>query len=206
MSLDTSTTLRVTTSALALGLALGVAGCGTPDPGTTSTPGSTASATMPSASPIVVEDGWVKAVDAVPPTGTPSPSATASPSMAAGPGMGVMTAMFGVLRNTSSDAVTVTGASTPVAEHVELHETVKTGSGAMQMQEKQGGFVIPAGGSMTLQPGGNHIMLMGLTGDLATGSEASITLQTTAGEVSVTVPVRAFTGAEESYAPSPASS
>jgi hypothetical protein len=40
---------------------------------------------------------------------------------------------------------------------------------------------------------------MGLTESLTNGSETSVTLQTSAGEVTFTVPVRTFTGAEESY-------
>ena len=73
------------------------------------------------------------------------------------------------------------------------------------MQEKAGGFVIPAGGTVVLQPGGNHIMLMGLTGPLRNGSAVTLALETSAGRVSLTVPVRAFAGANESYQASPGS-
>ncbi len=78
----------------------------------------------------------------------------------------------------------------------------------MQMQPKPGGFVIPAGGEQTLQPGGDHVMLMGLTQSLPNGTEVTVTLRTSAGDVTFTVPVRTFTGAQESYAPgaSPSSS
>ncbi len=186
MSRRPSTTTRVATSGLTLALALGLSGCGTsqPDPGGAGATSTTASATT---SALVIQDGWVKAVDTT-------------------ESMGSMSAMFGVLRNTSDDEVTVTGGASPVAGRVELHETVKNASGAMQMQPKAAGVVIPAGGSATLEPGGDHVMLMELEGDLATGSDVSVTLRTSAGDVTVTVPVRTFPGAEESYAPSPATS
>ena len=44
---------------------------------------------------------------------------------------------------------------------------------------------------------------MKLTGPLETGTTATVTLTTSDGDVAVTVPVRTFTGAEESYVPSP---
>ncbi|MGB7819506.1 MAG: copper chaperone PCu(A)C [Ornithinibacter sp.] len=217
MSLRLSATPRVATSALALALALGLSGCGgsTSDPGST---GAASSATSTTASALVIEDGWVKAADAS--DSMHSMGAEDSDSMDSEDSedsmpsedsdsmesMGSMTAMFGVLRNTSDEEVTLTGGSSPVAGRVELHETVKTDSGSMQMQQKQGGFTIPAGGSMTLEPGGDHIMLLELRSDLATGSEATVTLRTSSGEVALTVPVRAFSGAEESYEPSPSSS
>ena len=38
------------------------------------------------------------------------------------------------------------------------------------------GIVIPAGGTVTLEPGGYHVMLVGLTGDLAAGQVVRLTL------------------------------
>jgi len=112
-----------------------------------------------------------------------------------------MTAMFGTLHNTTEEEVTVTGASSPAAGRVELHEVVRTESGDMQMQPKPGGFVIAAGGDQTLQPGGDHVMFLDLTESLVNGAETTVTLTTSAGDVTFTVPVRAFSGAEESYEP-----
>ncbi len=43
---------------------------------------------------------------------------------------------------------------------VEIHETITADDGTMQMQEVPEGFVVPAGGSFTLEPGGPHIMLI----------------------------------------------
>jgi copper(I)-binding protein len=100
----------------------------------------------------------------------------------------------------------VTGGSSPAATRVELHETVKNDAGVMQMQPKQGGLTIPAGGTHVLQPGGDHVMLLGLTTALASGTTTTVTLSTSDGDVVLTVPVRSFPGAEESYVPTPSPS
>ena len=47
--------------------------------------------------------------------------------------------------------------------------------GEMKMQEIGGGLTIPAGKSIVLEPGGNHLMLMMLTDDLEAGEEISVT-------------------------------
>ena len=114
-----------------------------------------------------------------------------------------MTAVFGKLTNTSGQEVTFTGAGADgVARSVELHETVADGgSGATQMRQKEGGFTIAPGESLDLKPGGNHIMLMGLTCSLKAGSDLTLQLRTDDGTRDVTVPVRDFTGAKERYAP-----
>jgi hypothetical protein len=177
-------------TALAVGAA--VAGCGTASGGSAD---STAGAAVSATAPLTLTDGWAKAVEDVPTSSTPSTaSATGSAGMSA-----PMTAMFGTLTNTTGGDLTVTGGSSPVAERVQLHETVKNASGQMQMQQRQGGFVIPEGGTLTLRPGADHVMLMGLTGPLKNGSTVSVTLVTSAGNVVFAVPVRTFTGANETY-------
>ena len=62
----------------------------------------------------------------------------------------------------------------------------------MQMQPKPGGFTVPAGGELVLQPGGEHVMLMGLTTPLESGTTATVTLATSDGDIVLTVPVRSF--------------
>lgn len=201
-------TRRVAVLCTTVLLAGGLAACASGSP----TSAGTTSSSSPSAASrgLTLDDGWVKAVD-VPPAGdpmssSPSPSASASPAEGDMSAMGAMSAMFGTLRNTSSADITITGGSSPLAGAVELHETVKNDSGQMQMQPKQGGFVIPAGGSYVLQPGGNHVMLMKLKGPLDNGASTTVTLMTSGGDVTLTVPVRAFAGAQESYVPTPSPS
>lgn len=111
-----------------------------------------------------------------------------------------MSAAFGELENSGPTAVTVVSISSPASSAMELHETVDDGSGSMKMQEIDGGFVIPAGGSLTLEPGGNHFMLMDLTAPLVAGEEVSFTVTLSDGSTfDFTAPVKDFSGANEEY-------
>lgn len=121
------------------------------------------------------------------------------PWVKAGPA-GEMTAAFGMLTNGTAADVTVVSATSSVSP-MELHEmTMK--DGAMVMQQKKGGFVIKAGGTHELSPGGDHLMLMKPAKEIAAGDEVSFTLTLADGK---TVPFSAvakpYTGAQESYAP-----
>lgn len=70
------------------------------------------------------------------------------------------------------------------------------------MQEKKGGFTVPAGESLSLKPGGDHIMVMGLTKPIKPGEEISLDL-VTADQQSfpVTAIAKDYSGAQEDYAP-----
>ena len=111
-----------------------------------------------------------------------------------------MSAAFGDLANTGTEDVTVVSATTEASSMIELHETVENDSGEMVMREKDGGFIIPAGGSFMLEPGGNHIMLMDLTAPLAAGENVTFTL-TFADDSTLefTAPVKDYSGANETY-------
>lgn len=112
---------------------------------------------------------------------------------------GDMTAMFGHLVNPGGDDLTVVSASSDAADTVELHEMVME-NGAMVMQEKPDGFVVPAGGTVELEPGGLHVMLIGLTRDIEPGAEVTVTLALgNGGEVEVTARAREMANAQESY-------
>jgi copper(I)-binding protein len=140
----------------------------------------------------------------------PSASAAATPTSAAAAlavsqpwvkaAASGMTGGFGVIKNTSDADITITGASTPAARMVELHETVVGSNGAMQMQAKPGGFVIPAGGELKLEPGANHLMLMGLSAPITAGTEVTFTLALTGGgSFEFTAVAKDFSGANENY-------
>lgn len=88
---------------------------------------------------------------------------------------GGMTAVFGTLTNTTNEDITLVSGSAEVAGVVEIHEMAMI-DGEMKMQEIDGGLVIPAGQSVILEPGGNHIMLMELTSAIEAGQEISVTL------------------------------
>lgn len=111
-----------------------------------------------------------------------------------------MSAAFGTIENDSDEDATVVSASTEVSPMIELHETVADASGNMVMQEKDGGFVIPAGGSYELTPGGNHIMLMGLNNPVVAGDEVTFTLDLADGSTfDFTAAARDYSGANENY-------
>ena len=59
--------------------------------------------------------------------------------------------------------------STPVAETAEIHKTQMV-DGKMQMRPVPDGIPIPAKGTVTLEPAGYHLMLMGLKAPLQKGS------------------------------------
>lgn len=113
-----------------------------------------------------------------------------------------MTAVFGELKNSSDKDITVVGAEYDDADEVQLHETLEDNSGGMSMQEKKGGFTVPAGESLSLKPGGEHIMVMGLKRPIKPGEEISLELVTGDDQtVSVTAIAKDYSGAQENYAP-----
>ncbi|MGP9707379.1 copper chaperone PCu(A)C [Brachybacterium sp. AOP24-D1-21] len=111
-----------------------------------------------------------------------------------------MSACFGTLINGTEQDLVLSGARTAASSRVELHETTADGSGGMSMQEKEGGFPLPAGGELVLEPGGNHLMLMDLTAALLPGDEVELILEFEDGtEQPFTATVKDFAGAQEKY-------
>ena len=99
-------------------------------------------------------------------------------------------AAFMTLHNMSDQDDRLIAARTDAAKRVELHTHVETGDGILQMREIEGGIDLPAGEMAHMKRGGDHVMLMGLTGPLEQGSDIAVTLVfENAGEVVVTVPV-----------------
>lgn len=81
-------------------------------------------------------------------------------------------------------------ARSDVAERVELHTHQEDANGVMRMVHVEEGFAIPAGETHALARGGDHVMFLGLTRELAQGDEIELTLVfENAGDVTVTVPV-----------------
>lgn len=109
-------------------------------------------------------------------------------------------AAYAVITNEGSVADHVISASVDVsiAKTVETHRTVKVGD-TMKM-ESVAGWGVPANGKLTLEPGGNHIMLLNLPAALKAGTKFPLTIKfEKAGMVVVDVEVRTATG--ESMAP-----
>jgi len=144
--------------------------------GCASTSTQPAADTATQAEAFAIADAWVKAADSG------------------------MSAAFGELENASGEDIVVVAASSEVSPMIELHETVADDAGEMVMQEIDGGFVIPAEGTSLLEPGGNHIMLMGLEQPMLAGEEVTFTL-TFADDSTAefTAPVKDYSGANENY-------
>jgi copper(I)-binding protein len=113
-----------------------------------------------------------------------------------------MTAIFGTLDNPTDQDVTVVSGTSPIAGTVELHEVVES-DGGTTMRPKAGGFTVPAHGRHVLQPGGDHIMVMGLKQAVTAGDTVTATLTLKGGAtVEVSAIGKDFAGAKESYDPS----
>lgn len=99
-------------------------------------------------------------------------------------------AAFMTLTNRGDSDDRLVAARSPAAERVELHTHVQNAEGVMRMVEVEDGFAVPAGGSHALRRGGDHLMLLGLTGPLEQGDTVALTLVfERAGEVAVEIPV-----------------
>lgn len=81
---------------------------------------------------------------------------------------------FGIIFNETHESKFLISANISIAEDTQVHEHVHA-NGAMRMQ-RMSALEIPAGGSVTLQPGGYHLMLMGLKEPLVAGTEHEVTL------------------------------
>ena len=84
-----------------------------------------------------------------------------------------MTAAYLFIHNRGA-ATALISASTPATEVAEIH--VMTTDGNIMRMRKIDRLPIPENGSATLQPGGNHLMLIGLRRDLVPGDSLALTL------------------------------
>ena len=105
-------------------------------------------------------------------------------------GIGASGAVFFDIKNAGTEADRLVSAASDVAKMVELHTHKQDAAGVMQMIAVPEGFEVPAGADHLLARGGDHVMLMGLTRELADGDMVALTLPfEKAGEVTVDVPV-----------------
>ena len=106
-----------------------------------------------------------------------------------------MTAAFGTVKNSADRDITITAARSDAASAVELHEVVDD-----VMRPVEGGFTVPAGGSLMLEPGGYHLMFMGIHQSIIAGDEVTVTLTLSDGsELEFTAVAKDFAGANEDY-------
>lgn len=151
-------------------LATALAACGGKDSATpAATPTATADTAADAAPAVTVTEAWVRA--------TPGDRA------------GQMTGGFLTLRNTGAQAERLIQARANGAGAVEIHATTQHGD-VMQMAPVEG-VDLPAGESVTLAPGGVHLMLLDLAGPLAPGDTVALTLVFASGlELAVEAEVR----------------
>lgn len=126
-----------------------------------------ATSTGPEVPHVTVSDGWVRA--------TPPGSA--------------MTGAYLKIHNSGTDPLMLLGATTDAAETVEIHRMIME-DGRMSMAP-QDELEIGPGATVGLEPGGVHLMLIGLTGPLAEGQGLELELNFSYGiRRSVDLPVR----------------
>jgi copper(I)-binding protein len=83
-------------------------------------------------------------------------------------------AAYMVLKNNSPNDVTILSIRTGAYDLAEIHETVRDGD--MTRMQKLAEVVIAAGGTLNLEPGGKHIMLMGPQQQYQAGDRFGISL------------------------------
>lgn len=126
---------------------------------------------------VTAQDMWVKATD---PDITPGEA---------------MSGVFGTLENHGDENLVITDLKSDAADVVELHEVVDG-----KMRKIEGDVTVPADGSLLLEPGANHIMLMQITKPLTPGDDVTVTLTFSDGStLEIVALVKDTSGANESY-------
>ena len=95
-------------------------------------------------------------------------------SRATAPGAKIA-AGYMTIRNASRTPDKLMSASSPAADKVQTHVTVKEGD-IFRMREVKG-YDIPAGGAFELKPGGAHLMLVNIKAPLKEGDKVPFTLR-----------------------------
>ena len=120
-------------------------------------------------------------------------------------GAGGTSAVYLTLKNVGPDHDRLVGASSEVASLTEIHRSTME-AGVMRMLPA-GTVDVPAGATVTLAPGGLHVMLIDLHQDLTAGDHLAITLHLErAGDVTVDAEIRAPSAGPMSPAAQSASS
>ena len=104
---------------------------------------------------------------------------------------------FMTVTNAGTEPDRLIGATTENAARSEIHQMQMDGD-MMKMNEVEGGLEIPAGGSVALEPGGYHVMLMGLKQPLKADECLQLTLTF---EKAGDLPVQLNIGATDAAAP-----
>ncbi len=99
-------------------------------------------------------------------------------------------AAYVTVKNNGQSADRLVSVSCTCATSAMFHSTSHS-NGMAEMNQVADGFALPAGQTLAFAPGGNHIMLMGVTGAPKEGDTVDIVLTfAKAGPVTLHVPVR----------------
>lgn len=106
------------------------------------------------------------------------------------PGGVDVSAGYLTIANAGGQADRLTNVASPRAANVEMHTMTMNGA-VMEMRQIE--FAdIPAGGTTSFAPGGNHLMFIGVASPFVEGEEIPVTLSFEhAGTIEATLPVRA---------------
>ena len=100
---------------------------------------------------------------------------------ATAPGM-TATGGYVTITNMSDKADRLIGVKASFAAMADIHNMIND-DGVMKMRALEGGLPIGAGQTVTLKPGGLHLMFMGLKSTLAPGDRHAVTLEFASGAV-----------------------
>jgi hypothetical protein len=129
-------------------------------------------------SEIVVEDAWIRPAQASrPAAASTSPLATEE----AAPGSDSVTAAYMTLKNMGKAADRLTDVNSPLVTAIEIHRIVVEND--VLRMEPISGLEIPADSSFRLQPGGHHLMLIGLHQDIIVGQTVELILTFESGKI-----------------------
>ncbi|MGW7435923.1 copper chaperone PCu(A)C [Streptomyces sp. NPDC054849] len=118
-------------------------------------------------------------------SGDDKPRMTVSGAFMPQPVNDKMAGGFMVIKNGSGTADKLTGATSPLSDDLEIHETKD-----QKMQQVQS-MDVPANGELRLERGGNHIMFMGLKSTPQVGDKVTVELRfEKAGSVKVELDVK----------------
>jgi len=82
---------------------------------------------------------------------------------------------FFTLTNKGTEPDRLVAASSPAAEKIEIY-AIKVLGGDVGMRPRADGLAAPAGVTLTLQPRGYHLLLIGLRAPLVPGARLAVTL------------------------------